>query len=107
MVVMGDGPTLWHAFAEKFPKSFTAEGRSEERRHLRIRVAFTDEARDDRTRARLFREDISSRGRCDEVLSALMERPGIWSVHCSPGYRYRLKFSWVGGGIVATAWRLR
>ena len=83
----------------------TAEERQQNRERTRRRIAFSDERGDDRARARSFHKHASRRGRCDEVVSALMERPGVWHVRCSPGYRYGLQF--YSTGEVWKVWRLR
>ena len=87
---------LWICGGAVLALIFTAEWLRENHERTPRRIAFSDERGDDRARARSFREHVSRRGRCDEVVSALMDRPGVWHVRCSPEYRYRLEFNWSG-----------
>lgn len=60
---------------------------------------------DDGARAFIFRSALRQSGqRCDEVQSAHMGAPGVWTIRCSPGYSYRFTFD--SNGKMLKAFRL-
>ena len=61
---------------------------------------------DDSARALIFRSALRKSGqRCDDVESAIMGAPGVWTITCSPGYRYRFEYDRNGNPV--GAYRLR
>lgn len=61
---------------------------------------------DDGGRAFMFRGFVRQSGeRCDDIESARMGAPGVWTVRCSPGYVYRFTFD--GAGKLKSAARVK
>jgi hypothetical protein len=89
------------------PAAAPANGSDEvSKRRDTVRVLRQNISVDDHARAFIFQGALSHSGnRCDEVTTAIMGAPGVWTVNCAPGYVYRLSFD--SEGEVTGAQRLR
>lgn len=70
-----------------------AKNRQAEDARNQIRLVRENHRLDDGARALIFKALLKGSGaRCDSVDQALMRSAGVWSVRCSPGYRYQITF---------------